>query len=99
MEKVVSRGFVRVDVPFRLDSVVSWRHLRGLRRHLNPTSLWSCVSARVNVPIQLTGIVVKCSFLFSWLWPPRAISLYFFCYINRNALVERCSLKKKDYSS
>ena len=36
------------------------------------------------------------SFLFvSCLWPPRAVVLYFFCYINRNALIECRSFKKK----
>ena len=68
-----------VDVPIRSDWVV-WVKL---------------CSARVDVPIQPAGVVVVCSFLFSWSWPPKTIYLYFFCYINRNVLVECCSSIKK----
>ena len=44
-----------------------------------------CVcSPRVDVPIQPDDSSFFNFFLFSWLWPPRAIDLYFFlCYINK----------------
>jgi len=38
--------------------------------------------------------VIVCFFFF-WLWSLRAISLYFFCFFNRNTLVGCVLLKKK----
>ena len=34
-------------------------------------------------------------FLFSWLWPPRAVDLYFLCYINETRTILCGSFKKK----
>ena len=36
-------------------------------------------------------------FLFSWLWPPRTVDLYFLCYINETRTILCDSFKKKSW--
>jgi len=89
---------VRVDVPIRPDMrLLETCCVACVDVPIRPARVFlvELCSARVDDPIQPAGVVFVCFFLLSWLWSLRAISLYFFCYINRNTLVEYCSFKKK----